>query len=337
MSLLRRRSRMGATLSLAVVLAGACAEGTASPLGLELAAPIDASVLATETTVGSGLLDDYTQWFRRIWVCKVGTDAEFLVSVNGAEPTSVSLVANQCKMVHYMDSQDQERQDTVVVTELASSETVLDSIVVDSTHSLTKYRLPTITGTNIARTYTFRSKGAIATFYNSVAPPPPPPPTTGGEGCTPGYWKQRQHFGSWTSPYSPNKKFSTVFSNAFPGKTLLQVLGQGGGGLNALGRHTVAALLNAASAGVEYDLTVAQVIADFNEAYANGDYEDLKDTFADLNEQGCPLGRDAGGNGGHYDNDDCDGHGHRIRNRDDHHHRSAWDRKNCKRWHARRP
>jgi hypothetical protein len=94
------------------------------------------------------------------------------VSVNGAEPTSVSLVANQCKMVHYMDSQDQEQQDTVVVTELASSETVLDSIVVDSTHNLTKYRLPTITGTNIARTYTFRSKGAIATFYNQRRPAP---------------------------------------------------------------------------------------------------------------------------------------------------------------------
>ena len=37
------------------------------------------------------------------------------------------------------------------------------------------------------------------------------------------------------------------FDDAFPGMTLLEVLSQGGGGLNALGRHTVAALLNAAS------------------------------------------------------------------------------------------
>ncbi len=63
----------------------------------------------------------------------------------------------------------------------------------------------------------------------------------GGEGCTPGYWKQSQHFDSWTG-YSPSTQFSAVFENAFPGKTLLQVLEQGGGGLNALGRHTVAAL-----------------------------------------------------------------------------------------------
>jgi hypothetical protein len=113
----------------------------------------------------------------------------------------------------------------------------------------------------------------------------------GGEGCTPGYWKQRQHFGSWTAPYAPSTQFSDVFENAFPGKTLLQVLQQGGGGLKALGRHTVAALLNSASAGVDFDLDPAAVIAAFNGVFPGGDYEDLKDEFADFNEQRCPLGR----------------------------------------------
>jgi hypothetical protein len=113
----------------------------------------------------------------------------------------------------------------------------------------------------------------------------------GGEGCTPGYWKQSQHFDSWTSPFTPNTQFSDVFENAFPGKTLLQVLKQGGGGLKALGRHTVATLLNAASPGVESDLSVDAVISMFNALFPGSmsEYEALKDIFADFNEQGCPL------------------------------------------------
>jgi hypothetical protein len=110
----------------------------------------------------------------------------------------------------------------------------------------------------------------------------------GGEGCTPGYWKQRHHFDSWVG-YTPSTPFGSVFANAFPGKTLLQVLSQGGGHLNALGRHAVAALLNAASGGVDYVYTPAQVIAAFNAAYASGDYEMQKNIFATENELGCPL------------------------------------------------
>jgi fibro-slime domain-containing protein/uncharacterized repeat protein (TIGR01451 family) len=111
----------------------------------------------------------------------------------------------------------------------------------------------------------------------------------GGEGCTPGYWKQSQHFDSWTAPLTPDTLFSDVFEDAFPGKTLLAVLKQGGGGLKALGRHTVAALLNAASPGVSYDLSVNDVIEGFNDVFPGGDYEGLKDLFEGFNEQGCPL------------------------------------------------
>lgn len=117
-------------------------------------------------------------------------------------------------------------------------------------------------------------------------------PEVGGEGCTPGYWKQPHHFDSWTAPYTPNTQFSAVFANAFPGMTLLQVLSQGGGGIKALGRHTVAALLNSASAGVDYDYTTATVIAQFNATHASGsasNISNLHTLFAMLNEQGCPL------------------------------------------------
>jgi hypothetical protein len=112
------------------------------------------------------------------------------------------------------------------------------------------------------------------------------------KGCTPGYWKQDQHFDSWVG-YLPNAQFSSVFDNAFPGKTLLQVLWLGGGGLDALGRHTVAALLNSTNSSVsgDYPFTTAQVISKFNAAWPGTKtaYNTLKDEFATANEMGCPL------------------------------------------------
>ena len=119
----------------------------------------------------------------------------------------------------------------------------------------------------------------------------PPEPPGGGEGCTPGYWKQQQHFDSWRNPYDPNDSFNTYFDNAFPGMTLVEVLRLEDGGLNALGRHTVAALLNGASAGVDYAFSPATVIASFNAVYpgTKSDYESLKDQFEDENQRGCPL------------------------------------------------
>jgi hypothetical protein len=117
------------------------------------------------------------------------------------------------------------------------------------------------------------------------------PVDQGGEGCTPGYWKQAHHFDSWPAPYTPSTLFSSVFENAFPGKTLLDVLSQGGGGICALGRHTVAALLNSASSGVDYDLTTSEVISHFNAVFpgTTTQYNSLKNIFEDFNEQDCPL------------------------------------------------
>lgn len=119
-------------------------------------------------------------------------------------------------------------------------------------------------------------------------PPPPPPPNMGGEGCTPGYWKQWHHHDSWKG-YTPDTLFAAVFENAFEGKTLGEVVRLEGGGLDALGRHAVAALLNAASPKLHYDLSVSEVIQRFNEAYPGGNYEVLKEVFARFNDQKCPL------------------------------------------------
>jgi len=116
-----------------------------------------------------------------------------------------------------------------------------------------------------------------------------PLPGAGEEGCTPGYWKQDQHFDSWVG-FAPSDDYETVFGvDASFDKTLLGALKQGGGGEKALGRHAVAALLNSSNPDVSYAFTTAEIIAIVQEAYATGDFEGAKNQLADENEQGCPL------------------------------------------------
>jgi len=123
----------------------------------------------------------------------------------------------------------------------------------------------------------------------------------GDEGCTPGYWKQEQHFGSWpVNPYSYT--FGEAFATAcgaedYPaGKPdeamgdicdllLLDALSLKGGGVNALSRHAAAGWLNGTSS-VNYMWSLAEVEAAF--------MAENKDVLEDANESYCPLGRDEG-------------------------------------------
>jgi hypothetical protein len=82
--------------------------------------------------------------------------------------------------------------------------------------------------------------------------------------------------------------FVTAFGvNAFPGETIHDVLATGGGGLTALGRQIVSALLNSAKLS-GYPLTTAQVIADFQQAFASGRYEGLTNQLEGFGDN-CPL------------------------------------------------
>ena len=115
----------------------------------------------------------------------------------------------------------------------------------------------------------------------------------GQQGCTPGYWKQPQHFDSW-SVYTQTDLYDSVFGvTAFPASfTLLGALQQGGGGINALGRHSTAALLNAVSPNVDYPITSAQVIALTKAALNSGNktlIEQTKDQLESYNQLGCPI------------------------------------------------
>lgn len=134
--------------------------------------------------------------------------------------------------------------------------------------------------------YADNRHGILVTFENTFTPPPPP---GGGEGCTPGFWKNRGLRLGWPAPYAPGDSYDAVFgvTSSFGG-TLLDAVRRGGGGEIALGRHAVAALLNAASGNVDYDLSVAEVIALVQDAYAGGDFEGAKDELEPFNEQNAP-------------------------------------------------
>lgn len=109
-------------------------------------------------------------------------------------------------------------------------------------------------------------------------------------GCTLGYWKN--HTDRWCDEYSTCDLYGDIFEGApsqLADLTLLEVLNLGGGGIYNLGRQSVAALLNACSEEVNYELAtpadvIAYVIANFNNAGTAGSYLDM------LNQRDCPLG-----------------------------------------------
>jgi hypothetical protein len=127
-------------------------------------------------------------------------------------------------------------------------------------------------------------------------PTTPPPPPAGGEGCTPGYWKQTHHFDSWVpTGYATGDSYDAIFGvSSTKHWTLLSALKAKGGGENALARHAVAALLNASSPAVDYYYYTAEVISLVQHAYESGDYEGVKNLLEAQNEEeqnlyGCPL------------------------------------------------
>ena len=133
----------------------------------------------------------------------------------------------------------------------------------------------------------------------------------GEQGCGPGFWKQEQHSDFWVNR-APDDLFYEVFGIAEADRleirlkkkdgggtttnpTLLEALNAPGGGINALTRQAVAALLDAENPDVDYSLPSLEVILMFQAAFADGSqsaFVSLKNTFETLNELGCPLNAD---------------------------------------------
>jgi hypothetical protein len=126
-----------------------------------------------------------------------------------------------------------------------------------------------------------------------------PEPEPGGEGCTPGYWKN--HLDAWVpTGFSPTQQLATVFSQSGLGSlgtaTLIDALKfKGGSSLTdkkrILLRAAVAALLNASHPDVSFG-SAADVIAAVNAALASGDADtilQLAESLDERNNAGCPL------------------------------------------------
>lgn len=120
------------------------------------------------------------------------------------------------------------------------------------------------------------------------------------EGLTPGFWKNnavRFGAGAWVN-YSPGDDFGDVFGvddGAIFGDsnlTLLEALNLNGGGVNALARHAVAALLNINNPDVTYPISEADLITAVQDALNSGDptvIEDLKDQLDEWNNLGADI------------------------------------------------
>ena len=92
--------------------------------------------------------------------------------------------------------------------------------------------------------------------------------------------------------FDPNDTVASVYGALDPSVdnlALEDTLKAKGGGLNALIRHSVAALLNAADADVNSLLTTAEVIAATQATVLSGDFETTKNLFEEENEAGCLL------------------------------------------------
>lgn len=231
----------------------------------------------------------------KIKICKQGNvDGTFALSntiVNGGTPTVVSspttVATGSCAVV-VTDMDPANIGSFTTITETSAGFQSASAVFIDGGTGVTS--TPAYVNGSTAL-FLNQFHGWVITYVNNVVitPPPPPPPTT--VGCSPGYWKNHSN---WPAPYSPNELFSAAgFDNAFPGMTLQQVLANGGGGLTALGRQTVGALLNAAALA-PWDKTAAQVKSDFNAVFpgSKSDYTALQTTFenlTDINGRTCPL------------------------------------------------
>jgi hypothetical protein len=133
--------------------------------------------------------------------------------------------------------------------------------------------------------------------YCGAPPPPPPPPPPTLAGCTPGYWKQPQHFDSYVGTgVAPGTSFNSIFVGYPLANTVWYFALDGGGGpglegaLKNLRRAAAAAYLNAAK--FNYGASTARVVAAVVNAANSGSRStmlNLASILDQLNNQGCPL------------------------------------------------
>jgi len=284
---------LAATLiAAAAIVTAQCGGGDAKGSSGLLSLPSSASSVASDLAVGTralGLTVSAEPEVGKVKVCKSGgSSGTFIVAGGGGTVTILpnpTVGIDQC----YVVAEDSEAplvapaSTPTAVTVTESPATLLNGVTlqVNSAGSVGPIEASTNGATvlvNDFHGYTFR--------FDNDAPDPPPP--TGTEGCTPGYWKNH----AWVG-YAPGDDFDTTFGVDFfnPNITLGAAVNLGGGGVAALARHAVAAILNVANPDVDYTYTLDQVMAIVQ---GTGDYSGLsvearKNLLVTANELGCPL------------------------------------------------
>ena len=290
-------------LATAVVLVGACEQGGVGTVTEPFTPPVPSFTVGNPGDIITKPTQiDFATIGEQLIVCKDGSNATFTWAANGTpanavgSPFSIDGSSGEvCLIVAEKGGSDI----TVTVTETdPGAGFQLQKIVVTQVQDgavagPTDIFPPQNSADGIIGGNLGTSAGAIIEFINEIA----------GEGCTPGYWKQSQHFDSWTAPLAPGADFTAPGFNSPGGDarvkrgrndnnvvTQLQALQANKGDAAALTRHAMAALLNAASPDVSYDLTQAQIVQMYNDALAGTlDVEVTKNIFEGFNEQGCPL------------------------------------------------
>ena len=203
-----------------------------------------------------------------IVVCKandatspVAAGSSYSFTIDGGAPFSLT-VDGDCMEFHEIGAGNH------IITEAAQAGTVVSNITVDPVDRLIESDLSLGTVTAVAGD---DPTPTTVTFYNAEEPVPLT------EGCTPGYWKQSQHFDSWPAGFTTDQTVGSIFTGidaSLSGESLLTAL-QGGGGSGLVGaerillRAAVAALLNSGS--VAYPYSEAYIISAVDAALATGD------------------------------------------------------------------
>jgi hypothetical protein len=268
---------------------------------LALAACSEGSFLPTETA-GPSFSHNSDPHHHYVDVCKfgeAGTFATFSISATGGEYLleGEDLATQTFTLWAVPDgtcttpwrSTNGGGPASVTITEIAwSNGTVLDQLYVNGVSVDPSGRTATV------EVY---DQDFLIQFKNIGTPEEPD-----YEGCTPGFWRQAHHHQFWTG-FSPAGAWTTAFAtlggtHKEPGRngatfsdatTLGAAVQFGGGGIFALARHAVAAILNASNPNIDYPLTVAQVQALVNAAIASGNYNGAKDILEAHNELGCDV------------------------------------------------
>lgn len=223
------------------------------------------------------------------------------VSVASGACTTIGTVLQSLNFVNPVDptiTQDPLRFFTITETS-GPTGTVLSSIV---TTEQGQSDVTTAAPPNFATIDINFFHGAVADFVNVAA-------ALGNQGCTPGYWKQSQHFDSWTATgLAPTDLISTVFTvpasytvngSAMGGFSLVQGLSfKGGNDVNGkaqtLLRAAIAAVLNASNSSIQYGMSKTAIVNAVNAALAGGNATTIINLAGQLDGLnnglgGCPL------------------------------------------------